>query len=1355
MFKKLFLILFLLTFFTNSIIYARGETVMSKTVTKGANKETTIDDKDPINMATGEYYFTIPLFSLGGTLPLNYNLYYGSQVDSKRDEFDGLPNLPFSSNHGRFLILYKKIYNGKNYDEIFAETGEGNEIGFNNKDGFWSVAYNERTVYQLKETTDYFYMLDPEEELLYTYHKETNEVTSIIAKLVRLEDRNGNAITYTKSGNEDIISDGLGREIRLTLSDFSGSLYVTQIKDGQNRTYSFTYEDNPADNSGKYTLRSISDPLGNITTFYYGGNHRITKLKKPMDNIPYQQSYMEDPNNRGIVANQKDAYDNVTTITKLVYDPYNNTESQFEITYPDGTKRNISHTNYSKVMKSIIDQSGKTAYFNSNSLKDIVTGITDRIGDVSTISYDSLSGKISSFVNAMGVSTTFNYTAQSQTFTNPVNNEQVSFDFYNITKINYPDGKNELFAYDIKGNLTQYTDQTANIWTYTYSDKGQMLTSTNPSGGKITNSYNTDGTLSSSFDSETGTTTYSYDVYKRVSGITRPDNSTQLIEYNLKDLLTSITDENNHKYQFAYDKNDNLTTVTDPKACQTKYSYDLMDRVIQITDRLGKITSLSYDNMERLSSFTDPNNIKSSLIYNNRGWLTDKQKDNRIWKTGYDDEGIISSLASPMNRTYTYQTNKLGAVTSITNPLNNTTNFYRDSMDRIIEISDPLNRKITYTYDGNGMLLSSGISSVCTANYTRNNIGLLTDITDCRGKVWHFSYTGMGRLSSTNDPLGNTWSYNYDNRGRLKTITFPENKTLNRTYDNVGNITKLESGTSIIQFNYDELNRLVSANDISFSLDSEGRITSTENNGSSFSGSYDSGGRLIQVNYNNSLFSVTYTYDATTGLLSTVKDNLTNTQVAFTYDDDERVIGVNRSNSVNSIFTYDDANRLTRIQEGNIIDLKYTLDSAGHVTNLDMTAPLNPANYLVSQDKSFTYDSASQLNSTGYTYDSKGYLTASPDYSFTWDSFSRLINIGDISFTYNGLGDILNRTQNGTKLSYHYNYSINSMPIMAEKNDTTGNFLRYYVWTPKGELLYMIDASQGNKVLFYHFDRVGTTLALTDSSGAVTDSYAYTPHGKILKHNGNNEQPFTFVGQWGVRKEGNGDIYQMKARYYDVKTCRFISRESIWPNIEEPRAINPYQYALNNPINFIDALGTEPFKVDVKNGNDENSFWSNAVKSSIETELVKSSEDHSLYGVYDTSQFGKQQLSDARQSEGLSPVSNQKTDFSIIITRSGDEFVATVKSNEKHWKWGWFSINMKQLEQGEPVPDEYVGSGIYRTGKDNLALKGFAKKVSDEVKKLLKQEAGKRETVKKVVKRAPVSKVMKTRSVKTVKTKAN
>jgi RHS repeat-associated protein len=82
----------------------------------------------------------------------------------------------------------------------------------------------------------------------------------------------------------------------------------------------------------------------------------------------------------------------------------------------------------------------------------------------------------------------------------------------------------------------------------------------------------------------------------------------------------------------------------------------------------------------------------------------------------------------------------------------------------------------------------------------------------------------------------------------------------------------------------------------------------------------------------------------------------------------------------------------------------------------------------------------------------------------------------------------------------------------------------------------------------------------------------YCPYGRILAHQGNSEQPFTYNGMWGVRQETNG-LYQMSARYYDAVTGRFLSKEPIWPQITKPQALNPYQFAQSAPSNHFDPSG--------------------------------------------------------------------------------------------------------------------------------------------------------------------------------------
>jgi RHS repeat-associated protein len=412
--------------------------------------------------------------------------------------------------------------------------------------------------------------------------------------------------------------------------------------------------------------------------------------------------------------------------------------------------------------------------------------------------------------------------------------------------------------------------------------------------------------------------------------------------------------------------------------------------------------------------------------------------------------------------------------------------------------------------------------------------------------------------------------------------------TLAWSYDEANNVTrKLYSDGTDLQFTYDSVDRLISTNNLTLTRDAEGRVTATTDSSVVFGASYDDGGQLKTATYNNGAFTVTYTYDSTTGLLTQVTDDLTNSQVGFTYDNDQMLTGLTRSNGVNATFTRDAAERITRIQEGSLIDIQYTLDAAGQVTRVDMTVPLDPVTLFTSGADSSSYDGACQMSGTNYSYDGLGRLTQSSGNTYGWDGDSRLTGINQVTLDYNGLGDLITRTEGGTTQHYYYNDAIALNPMVAEQNETTGQFERYYVWTPGGSLLYVIDAANGNKTYFYHFDRIGSTLALTDSSGALTDSYGYSPYGKLLSHSGSSSQPFTFVGRYGVRQEGtSGALYHMRARYYDAETARFLSREVVWPDLVEPQRLNPYQYAQESPLMFVDETGMEITPAEKKYVND-------------------------------------------------------------------------------------------------------------------------------------------------------------------------
>ncbi len=75
--------------------------------------------------------------------------------------------------------------------------------------------------------------------------------------------------------------------------------------------------------------------------------------------------------------------------------------------------------------------------------------------------------------------------------------------------------------------------------------------------------------------------------------------------------------------------------------------------------------------------------------------------------------------------------------------------------------------------------------------------------------------------------------------------------------------------------------------------------------------------------------------------------------------------------------------------------------------------------------------------------------------------------------------------------------------------DAYGQPLRYFVWG--NGLVVQIEAGSG-VVRYFHADRQGSTLALTDASAAVTDQWFHDPYGETLNRTGSTATPYQWIG---------------------------------------------------------------------------------------------------------------------------------------------------------------------------------------------------------------------------------------------------
>ena len=210
-------------------------------------------------------------------------------------------------------------------------------------------------------------------------------------------------------------------------------------------------------------------------------------------------------------------------------------------------------------------------------------------------------------------------------------------------------------------------------------------------------------------------------------------------------------------------------------------------------------------------------------------------------------------------------------------------------------------------------------------------------------------------------------------------------------------------------------------------------------------------------------------------------------------------------------------------------------------------------------------------NSWGsYSYDANGNtLSDAQGRSFTWDFENRLTqaivsgtNGGTTTFKYDPFGRRIQKS--GPLGTTNYLYDGDDL---IEEADGTGSALAKYAMgddidEPLSEL-------RSGTTSYYEQDGIDAVTSLTNSAGAVSNSYTFDSFGKLTASTGTLTNPFRYTGREFDSETG---LYFDRARYYDEATGRFINEDPV----AFQAGTNFYTYAVNNPIRFRDPSGKNP-----------------------------------------------------------------------------------------------------------------------------------------------------------------------------------
>ena len=236
-----------------------------------------------------------------------------------------------------------------------------------------------------------------------------------------------------------------------------------------------------------------------------------------------------------------------------------------------------------------------------------------------------------------------------------------------------------------------------------------------------------------------------------------------------------------------------------------------------------------------------------------------------------------------------------------------------------------------------------------------------------------------------------------------------------------------------------------------------------------------------------------------------------------------------------------------------------------------------------------TYDLDNKLQTFGnktITYDNDGNMTSGPiieggnNAALEFNARGQLMGTGDVAYAYdleNTRTIVMHYDKNKILTQYRYVYNrVGNVPevLMRVKLTNMTSQSTYYVYGAGLAYEVKITPDGQEAVRYYHYDQVGSTVAMTDSAQAITDRFHYDPWGYVLHSIGDSDTPFQFVGTYGIQTDPNG-LINMRARYYNPVTKSFISQD---PSGFEG-GLNWYLYANGNPFTYIDQNGEFPIAI--------------------------------------------------------------------------------------------------------------------------------------------------------------------------------
>jgi RHS repeat-associated protein len=1000
-----------------------------------------------------------------------------------------------------------------------------------------------------------------------------------------IADRNGRQVLWFEHNGEGLLSaayDAAGRRVEYQYTDSR----LTGVVDAGGRESRYEYD------GGGRMVRRI-DPEGHVTLVSYDAQGNVIRVEDASgrgtsfdyayDEIA-KESYAQVRSPTGKITEVWYNLDSQTTrvdVNGRTVKVFRDTDNGFSVTDEKGNVT-VKELDKFQNLTRIVFPEGTAASFTYEPVYNQVTRVVDPRGFRHDFQYDAR-GNLVRKIEAVGSpserTTSYTYDAVGQLITATIEGDartaaatiRFSYDADgNIASIMDGEGNTIAFpSFDVAGNVLQIRDPLGRIWGSSYDALDRRVSRTDPLGHVTRYEYDRVNNLSALVDAADKRFEYEYNEYNYLTRALDPYGLALSIDYNPDNLPTRILDQEGKETRTDYDNETRLRRLIDGAGNVTSYQYDESPTNVAVSDNPVRIDyptfsqELSYDRLQQVIEGSD-----------------------------------VLDAETTYSRPYAYDA--VGNLVSATDEEGNTTRFDYDGLNRLTRIIDAQGNVTERVFDA------------------RNNV---VAVTDSNGGTTRSEYDRANRLVRTTRPMGQVTTYAYDAAGNLTSVVDAKGQKIVYGYDELHRLVRADyyaAGDHVTpvktdQFAYDALNQLVSYDD--------GSTSATY--------TYDDVGRKTGVTVDYGPFSLSYAYTYYGNGLKASFTGPNGLTYHYIYDANNRLSAVElpdgsqvgydayQWNSPTQItlpggnkltYGYDPLMRLEAISAedvsaGTVLDHQIAYSPAGDVSqritehgdylyHYDLLHQLTDAHNAVLTDEAYTYDplgnrlSAAgvgglidhnlnnelvQYGDTSFEYDPNGNLTRSlspsQDVRFIYDIKDRLVRIeradGTVlaEYYYNPFGRRLWKDVLGVRTHYFY-----ADEGLIGEYDAGGDEVKTYGYVPDSEWTTdPLFQEVGGRHYWYVNDHAGTPQKLVDSAGSTVWSAKYDAFGNAAIDVAVISNNLRLPGQYFDAESG---LHYNWHRYYDPRIGRYLTLDPLGTGL------NPYVYALNNPLALIDPEGT-------------------------------------------------------------------------------------------------------------------------------------------------------------------------------------